>query len=161
MDSLLKNPEELLPYHTLTQILALKSGVVHASGTADTVLSALQCMAEMHIGFLVVLEGEKLVGVFSERDYARKVVLAGRASHNTLVGEVMTREVITVTPADRFGDCMRLMNQHGIRHLPVVEGGKVLGVISMRDLLGEAVAHHEKVIMDLELERLTMLNSPV
>ncbi len=159
MDNPLKNPEQLLPYRTLQEILASREGGVHAIGPADTVRSALQAMAEKHIGFLVVLEDGKLLGVISERDYARKVVLAGRASHDTLVRDLMTREVVTVGPGDRFGDCLRLMDQHAIRHLPVVESGKVLGVISIRDLLAELVTHHERVIMELERERLTMLQS--
>ncbi|MBK7955265.1 MAG: CBS domain-containing protein [Candidatus Accumulibacter sp.] len=159
MDNPLKTPEQLLPYRTLKEILADRGGGVHAVGPTDTVLSALQSMAEKHIGFLVVLDDGKLLGVLSERDYARKVVLAGRASHDTLVGDLMTREVVTVSPGDRFGDCMRLLDQHAIRHLPVVESGKVVGVISIRDLLAELVTHHERVIMALERERMTMLQS--
>ncbi|MBK7955262.1 MAG: CBS domain-containing protein [Candidatus Accumulibacter sp.] len=116
-------------------------------------------MAEKHIGFLVVVDDGKLLGVLSERDYARKVVLAGRASHDTLVRDVMTRDVISVSPGDRCADCMRLMDQHGIRHLPVVDSGRVVGVISIRDLLAEVVTHHERVIMELETERLMMLQS--
>lgn len=159
MDHPMKTPEELLPYRTIKQILAARQGVVHAASPADTALSALKSMAEKYIGFLVVLEGQKLVGVISERDFGRKVVLAGRTAKDTLVSDIMTREVVTVTPADRFGDCLQLMDRHGIRHLPVVEGGRVVGVVSVRDLMREAVAHHEKVIMDLELERLTIFNS--
>ena len=159
MDHPLKSPEELLPYRTIKQILAARPGGVHAASPADTALSALKSMAEKYIGFLVVLEGEKLVGVLSERDYGRKVVLAGRTTEDTLVGDIMTREVVTVTPADRFGDCLQRMDRHGIRHLPVVEGGRVVGVVSVRDLMREAVAHHEKVIMKLELERMTIFNS--
>ncbi len=159
MDNPLKNPEQLLPYRSLKQILISKGAGVHTAGPYDTVLSALRTMADKHIGFLVVLAGEKLVGVFAERDYARKVVLAGRSSDTTLLHEVMSSEVVTVTPADHFLDCMRLMNQHRISQLPVVDDGRVLGVISMRDLLTEAIAHHEQVIVALEQERLTMLQS--
>jgi len=161
MDRSLKTPEELLPYRTLKQILAARPGGVHAASPADTALSALRSMAEKYIGFLVVLEGEKLVGVISERDFGRKVVLAGRTVKDTLVSEIMTREVVTVTFADRFADCLKLMDRHGIRHLPVVDGSRVVGVVSVRDLMREAVAHHEKVIRDLELERMTIFNSPV
>ncbi len=161
MDNPLKSPEELLPYRTLKQILETRGGDVHAVSPGDTVLAALQLMAEKHVGFLVVLDGDKLVGVISERDYARKVVLAGRSSNDTLVREVMSRDVVTVAPANRFGDCIRLMDQKGIRHLPVIDGGRVTGVLSVRDLLAEAVMHHEKVIMELERERLSMLQSMV
>ncbi len=159
MDNPLKSPEQLLPYRTLKEILMNRGGSVHAVGSADTVLSALRAMAEKHIGFLVVVDDGKLLGVLSERDYARKVVLAGRASHDTLVRDVMTRDVISVSPGDRCADCMRLMDQHGIRHLPVVDSGRVVGVISIRDLLAEVVTHHERVIMELETERLMMLQS--
>jgi CBS domain-containing protein len=88
------------------------------------------------------------------------VVLAGRTAKDTLVSDIMTREVVTVTLADRFADCLKLMDRHGIRHLPVVDGSRVVGVVSVRDLMREAVAHHEKVIRDLELERMTIFNSP-
>jgi len=156
-----RSPEELLPYRTIRQILATRPGNVHAVSPADSALLALKSMAEKHIGLLVVLDGAKLAGVLSERDFGRRVTLAGRAMADTPVGDIMTREVVTVTPADRFSDCIRLMDRHGIRHLPVVDDGRVVGVVSVRDLMREAVAHHEKVIRDLELERMAMFNSPV
>jgi len=156
-----RSPEELLPYRTIRQFLASRAGGVHAVSPADTALLALKSMSEKHIGLLVVLDNETLVGVISERDFGRRVLLAGRAMADTPVGDIMTRDVVTVTPADRFGDCLRLMDRHGIRHLPVVDGGSVVGVVSVRDLMREAVAHHEKVIRDLELERMTMFTSPV
>lgn len=159
MDRSLKTAEELLPCRTIKQILATKPIGAYAARPSDTALAALKSMAEKQIGFLIVLDGQELVGVLSERDYGRKVVLAGRTSQDTLVSDIMTREVITVTPANRFADCLRLMDRHGIRHLPVIDGSQVVGVVSVRDLLREAVAHHEKVIVDLELERLTIFNS--
>ena len=156
-----RSPEELLPYRTINQFLASRAGSVHAVSPADSALLALKSMSEKHVGLLVVLDRETLVGVISERDLGRRVTLAGRAMADTPVGDIMTRDVVTVTPADRFGDCLRLMDSHGIRHLPVVEGGgRVVGVISVRDLMREAVVHHEKVIRDLELERMTMFTSP-
>jgi len=159
MDHAMKTPEELLPYRTIKQILAARPGGVHVASQTDTALSALKAMAEKYVGFLVVLEGQKLVGVLSERDFGRKVVLAGRTVEDTLVSDIMTREVVTVTPADRFGDCLQLMERHGIRHLPVVEGGRVVGVVSGRDLMREAIGHYRKVIKELELERMTIFNS--
>jgi CBS domain-containing protein len=161
MDNPLKNLEELLPYRTIKQILAARPGDVHTASPTDTAVSALKSMAEKWVGFLVVLEGGKLVGVLSERDFGRKVVLAGRAVEDTLVSDIMTREIITVTPGHRFGDCLQLMERHGIRHLPVVDGGRVVGVVSGRDLMREAIAHYKKVIKELELERMTIFNSPV
>ena len=160
MDNPLKTPGELLPYRTIKQILAARPGGVHVVGPADTALSALRIMAEHHVGLLVVFEAQKLVGVVSERDVGRKVILAGLAAGDALVGDIMTREVITVTPAERFFDCMQLMERHGIRHLPVIEGGRVVGVVSGRDLMREAIAHYGKVIVDLERERMTMFISP-
>jgi len=156
-----RSPEELLPYRTIRQFLASRAGSVHTASPTDSALLALKAMTEKHIGLLVVLDDGKLAGVISERDFGRRVILAGRAMADTPVGDIMTRDVVTVTPADRFGDCLRLMDLHGIRHLPVVEGGRVVGVVSVRDLMREAVAHHEKVIRDLELERMTMFTSPV
>jgi CBS domain-containing protein len=161
MPQTVRSPEELLPYRTIKQFLQSRAGVVHSVTPRDSALSALKSMAEKHIGLLVVIDEEKLAGVLSERDLGRRVTLAGRTMADTPVGDIMTRDVVTVTPADRFGDCLRLMDRHGFRHLPVVESGLVVGVVSVRDLMREAVAHHEKVIRDLELERMAMFNSPV
>jgi CBS domain-containing protein len=158
MEHLLKTPEELLPYRPLRQVLASKGPGVHAVQPGDSVLVALQVMADKGIGFVVVTDGGKLVGVLSERDYARKVILAGRASKDTAVRDIMTRQVITVTAANTVPQCLALMDQNRFRHLPVVEGERVIGVLSIRDLVKEVVSHHEKVIMDLERERMTMLN---
>jgi CBS domain-containing protein len=116
-------------------------------------------MENRDIGFLVVLEQEELVGVLSERDYARKVVLAGKASKDTPVQDIMTKTVLAVSPADTVPHCMALMTENRIRHLPVVEGGRVIGVLSIRDLLKEIIRHHEHLIKDMELERIAILNS--
>jgi len=158
MKSPYKTPEQLLPYKPLKEILAAKSPGAYSVGPATTIYSSLQLMAEKGVGFLVVLEGEKLVGVFSERDYARKVVLASKASKDTPVREIMTQPVVYVTPNHTVPQCMTLMDQKGFRHLPVVEGNRVIGVLSIRDLLKEVVAHHERLIRDMELERITLLN---
>ncbi|KRQ96940.1 hypothetical protein CQ12_12835 [Bradyrhizobium jicamae] len=116
-------------------------------------------MAEKNIGFLVVLENGKIVGVLSERDCIRRVVLARKYPEVTLVMDVMVRDVVTTNLESTFADCLRLMHTHGIRHLPVVDNEKTVGVISVRDLLREAVEHHTKVISELERERMTMLTS--
>ena len=123
----------------------------------DSVLTALQAMAAHGIGFLVVLEGTRLAGVVSERDYARKVILQDRSSRDTHVRDIMTSDVVTVTPTHTIPQCMALMSAHGFRHLPVVEAGAVIGVLSIRDLLKAVIEHHERLIRDLETERMTIL----
>jgi len=128
-------------------------------GPADSALSALQIMADKNIGFLVVLERNAIVGVLSERDCARRLVLERKTPETTPVRDLMVREVVIVDPTHTFGDCLRLMHQHGVRHLPVVERGKAIAVVSIRDLLGEAVAHHAKIIAALERERLESFTS--
>jgi CBS domain-containing protein len=159
MDHPIRRPEEILAYRSLQQILASKPRNLWTVSPADNVLTAVKIMAEKHIGFLVVLERGALVGVVSERDCARQVVLARKSPETTLVADIMVRKVVTVDPAHTFADCLRLMHQHGIRHLPVVDKGKVVAVISIRDLLSEAVAHHAKIIAELERERLTIFTS--
>jgi CBS domain-containing protein len=116
-------------------------------------------MAEHDIGLLVVMEQDKLVGVLSERDCARRVLLAKKSAESTPVADVMVRNVVTIDAEHTFADCLRLMHQHGIRHLPVVENGKVIAVVSIRDLLSEAVRHNAKIIEELERERLTIFTS--
>ena len=159
MENPIRRPEEILAYRTLRQILASRPRDLWSVGPTDSVLGALQIMNDKNIGFLPVLEGNRLVGVVSERDCARKAVLAGKPLEATTVADIMVRDVVTVDPTHTFGDCLRLMHRHGIRHLPVIEGGKVVAVVSIRDLLGEAVAHNAKIIAELERERLTMFIS--
>lgn len=156
----LKTAEEIVPFQTLTEILSAKPGGVHSVRPTDTARAALVAMAERRVGFLVVFEGETLAGVLSERDYTRKLIPSGRTPQATLVSDIMTREVVTVTLAHHFRDCVRLMDSHGIRHLPVVDGNRVVGVISVRDLLREAVVHHDKVMKEVDRERITVFNSP-
>jgi CBS domain-containing protein len=159
MESPFKTPEQLLAYKTIPQLLAAKPGGVASVAPASSVFEALQLMENRDVGFLVVLEQEELVGVLSERDYARKVVLAGKASKETPVRDIMTKTPLTVSPADTLTHCMALMTQKRIRHLPVVEGGRVIGVLSVHDLLNEIISHHERLIRDMELERISILNS--
>ena len=159
MDNPIRRPEEILAYRTLRQILASRPRELWSIGPSESVRRALQIMTDKNIGFLPVLEGNRMVGVVSERDCARRAVLAGRPLESTTVADIMVRAVVTADPSHTFGDCLRLMHQHGIRHLPVVDGDKVTAVVSIRDLLGEAVAHHAKIIAELERERLTMFTS--
>ena len=161
MVGLIKTPEQLLAYRPLKELLAGKPKAVQSVRPTDSVLSALQLMAEHSIGFLVVLDGGRLVGVMSERDYARKVILRNRASKDTPVREIMTATVVTVTPEDTVPQCMALMDKHGFRHLPVVENDAVIGVLSIRDLLKATVTHHERLIRELETELVTTLNPNV
>jgi CBS domain-containing protein len=115
-----------------------------------SVFDALQTLASHNVGALMVQDGGKLVGVFSERDYTRKIALAGKSSKDTKVSEIMTANVISVAPTVRTRDCLALMSQKGIRHLPVVDGDKVLGMISIRDIMNDIIADHELTISQLE-----------
>jgi len=155
----LKTPEEVVPFQSLAQILATKPGGVYSVRPTDTAYAALMVMGEKRVGFLLVLEGERLVGVISERDYTRKLIPSGRSAQDARVGDLMTREVVTVTLAHHVRDCVTLMDRHGIRHLPVVDGPRVVGVISVRDLLREAVVHYDKVLREMQRERMTIYNS--
>ena len=114
------------------------------------VLDALKLMAEKNIGALVVLDGEQLAGIFSERDYARKVILKGKASKDIPVKEIMTSEVTTVRPGHTVEECMGLMTEKRIRHLPVVEEGKLVGLISIGDIVKAIISDKEFIIKQLE-----------
>ena len=113
------------------------------------VFDALQVLAKHEVGALLVMEGDKLVGIFSERDYTRKVALQGKNSKLMNVSEIMTPNVFTVTPDTRTRACMALMSQKRIRHLPVVENGKVVGMLSIRDLMDDVIADQEQTIEQL------------
>jgi CBS domain-containing protein len=115
-----------------------------------SVFDALKTLADHNVGALMVLDNGKLVGVFSERDYTRKIALAGKSSKDTRVRDIMTSQVITVSPQVRTRDCLALMSQKKVRHLPVVDGDKVLGMISIRDIMNDIIADHEMTISHLE-----------
>ena len=159
MDSPIREPEEILAYRPLQRILGPKPWSLFSVGPADNVLTAMQIMADKNIGFLVVLQQGAMVGVLSERDCARRVVLARKPPEATSVADIMVRDVVSVDPGYSFADCLRLMHQHGIRHLPVVESGKPVTAVSIRALLAEAVAHHAKIVAELERERLSIFTS--
>ncbi|MBA4177856.1 MAG: histidine kinase [Leptothrix sp. (in: Bacteria)] len=116
----------------------------------DSVFAALQLLAQYEAGALMVMDGGRLVGVFSERDYTRKVALQGRNSKETQVAEIMSREVLTVRPRTGVREAMRLMSARRIRHLPVLEGATVLGMISIRDLLDDIIEEQDASIAQLE-----------
>ena len=116
----------------------------------DSVFEALKILSDHDVGALMVMDEGKLVGILSERDYTRKIALAGKASKETLVSDIMTSKVLTVSANTRAEDCMALMSQKKIRHLPVVDGDKVLGMISIRDLLDEIITDQEATINQLQ-----------
>jgi signal-transduction protein with cAMP-binding, CBS, and nucleotidyltransferase domain len=159
MDNLLRQPEEILAYRSLRRILASKPKTLWSVIPTDSVLAALQVMSEKDIGLVVVMERDNLAGVLSERDCARRVLLAKKSPETTSVADIMVRNVVTIEADHTFADCLRLMHQHGIRHLPVIDQGRVIGVVSIRDLLSEAVRHNAKIIEELERERLTIFTS--
>lgn len=134
----------------VSEILKRHDGTLWHVRPEDTVFDALKLLADYEVGALMVMERGQLVGVFSERDYTRKVALQGRNSKDTRVSEIMTRAVIVVSPLTRTRDCMALMREKRIRHLPVVDKGTVQGMISIRDLMDDIIADHESTIAQLE-----------
>ena len=135
---------------TVQQLLESKRYSVVSVAPSSTVLEALEVMAEKEIGAVIVIEDEHLIGIFSERDYARKVVLQGKSSKDTPVREIMTDKVVCVRPEQTIDDCMGLMTDKRIRHLPVLEHKKVIGVISIGDVVKEMLSEKEFVIKQLE-----------
>lgn len=136
---------------TVQQMLDSKPplGIVSISPDAS-VYEAIRTMAEKEVGSLLVMDGGKLAGIFSERDYARKVILKGKASRETKVREVMSQKVVYVRPENTMGDCMALMSERKIRHLPVMVGEKPIGVISILDVLKSMLTEQEFTIKQLE-----------
>ena len=134
---------------TIRQILVQKPAVFSVAPDAS-VYEALQAMAERNVGALLVLEQGELVGIFSERDYARKVVLVGKSSKETLVSEIMTGKVVTIDPDRTAGECMALMTDKRIRHLPVLDAGRLVGVISIGDVVRAVVEEQQFTIRQLE-----------
>jgi len=148
------------PTKTARQLLETKSsevaGVISVA-PGDSVLSALKLMQEKDIGAVVVIEGGKLQGILTERDYAREVELKGKTAKDALVHQIMTeRPVFYAMPGDSIEKCRALMGQHRVRHLPVCDNGRVIGVLSIRDVLEDILKEEEHVIRDLETDRLVM-----
>jgi len=135
---------------TVGSILQNKGHHVWSVSPGESVLQAIGLMAEKGIGALVVIADEKLVGIISERDYARKVILHGKSSAETPVSQIMSSPVITVSPGQTVQDCMHLMTERRVRHLPVLEGKKVAGVVSIGDLVNWVISEQEMTIRHLE-----------
>ena len=136
---------------TVRDVLDRKGRDVFAVGPEASVYRALELMSEKHVGALMVLDGDRrLIGVVSERDYARKIALQGRSSKETPVSDIMTTRLFSVTPSQAIEDCMALMTERGVRHLPVLDGERLDGVISIGDVVKSKLSHQEFIIGQLE-----------
>jgi CBS domain-containing protein len=135
---------------TVKQLLDRKGTEVYSIEPEDPVLEAIALMAEKHIGALLVMRGAELVGIVSERDYSRKVVLLGRSSAETPVWQIMSAPVTTVAPTHTLTECMQIVTNQRVRHLPVVEQGRVLGVVSIGDLVKAVIEEQQQQIEQLE-----------
>ncbi len=135
---------------TIREILQRKGNQIYSIGPDATVYDAVALMAEKNVGALPVVEGGRLVGMISERDYTRKIILMGRASKETLVREILTPAVISVSQKHTVDECMRLMTHHRVRHLPVVEGDKMVGLVSIGDLVNAIITAQNMTINQLQ-----------
>jgi CBS domain-containing protein len=133
----------------LSQLLDSKGRTIHAIAPGASVIDAIRSMAENHVGALLVMQGPELAGIVSERDYARKVILLGRSSSTTAVREIMSTPVVTLAPDSTVDAAMRLMTERRIRHLPVVGNGKVVGLVSIGDLVKSVIEDQRHTIDDL------------
>ena len=158
MPARLTSVEQLMPFPTAADLLATKSlkGVISVEPDT-TVLAAMQAMADKQIGFLPVLMHGALAGVVSERDCARKVVLHQLPADSTAVSAIMSSPVYSVPPQAKIPECIMLMHDKGIRHLPVMAGSEIVGVLSVRDLMAALVVRHERLLRRFHEERLTLL----
>jgi len=135
---------------TVAELLRAKPARVVKVRPEQSVLEAIKVLAQEDIGAAIVMTGDRLAGIFSERDYTRKVILKGRASDSTRVEEIMTPNVVVVSPRTRTRDCMALMTEKNIRHLPVVDQGRVVGMVSIRDIVSDIIADQDFTIEQLE-----------
>ncbi len=135
---------------TTRHLLDRKSRAIFSIGPDEPVLEAIRLMADRHVGALLVMQGEELVGIVSERDYARKVILKGRSSADTPVAQIMSAPVVTVSLSNSVQECMQLMTTKRIRHLPVLEGKKVVGMVSIGDLVKAVMEEQQQTIEQLE-----------
>jgi CBS domain-containing protein len=135
---------------TVSRILERKDSSVWSIAPEAMVYDAIKLMAQRNVGALLVLENNRLIGIISERDYTRKVILQGKSSKETPVGEIMTKELVTAEPNGNIAECMRLMTERRVRHLPVLEGSKIVGVVSIGDLLKWVISAQDAAIDHLE-----------
>jgi CBS domain-containing protein len=135
---------------TIREVLALKGAAVWSISPKATVYEAIELMADKNVGSLLAVDNDRLVGILSERDYTRKVVLQGKTSRQTSVGEILSKEVVCVSPEHTVEECLRLMNGHHIRHLPVMEGTRIAGVVSIGDLVKWIISAQSSTIEQLE-----------
>jgi CBS domain-containing protein len=133
-----------------SQLLNNKGRKIYSVSPETMVYDAIKLMNEAKVGALLVIEDNKLAGIISERDYARRVILENRSSHETPVKDIMTKDVLTVTPDQSVEDCMKVMAEHHIRHLPVAKNGEAIGVISTMDVVKSIISEKESVIDQLE-----------
>jgi len=142
--------ERETPMTTIKQMLDTKGYAVWSIHPQESVFAAIQQMAEREVGALVVLDGEAVVGIISERDYARKVILKGRSSRETAVRDIMTSHVICVRLDQSIEECMTIVTERRIRHLPVLDSGRLVGIISIGDLVKTIIAEQQFIIEQLE-----------
>lgn len=135
---------------TVSAILALKGPVIWSIAPEATVFEAIQLMAEKNIGALPVVHGSELTGIISERDYTRKVILQGKSSKETSVREIMSRQLVTAKPDDSVAECMRLMTEKRVRHLPILDGTRMIGILSIGDLVSWLISAQQAAIDNLE-----------
>ena len=135
---------------TVAELLRLRPARVVSVKPEDSVLEAIKVLARENVGAAVVMVGDRLAGIFSERDYTRKVILHGRSSDTTRVEEIMTSGVVVVNPRTHARECMALMTEKNIRHLPVVDQGRVIGMVSIRDIVSDIIADQDFTIEQLE-----------
>jgi len=140
----------MIPTGTINDILSEKGAQAWSIGPEATVFEAIGLMAEKNIGALLVVRTGKVIGILSERDYTRKVALHGKSSKQTMVREIISGRVISVTPSHTVEDCMRLMTEHRVRHLPVLQGDQILGVISIGDLVNWIISAQTTAIHQLQ-----------
>lgn len=136
--------------NTVGHLLEVKGRDICSVSPQESVYKALEIMAEKSIGALLVIDETKLIGIFSERDYARRIILKGKASKDTKVEEVMTREVISVSPENSIADCMLIMANNRIRHLPVLEDGRLMGIVTIGDVVRQIISNQAFTIKELE-----------